>query len=133
MTEITATPGEESDQEKFNFSNPEDIIFWVITDSGSEAFHWGDPSWKDHSIECASILRARDEGTSGVCSYEQSYGCGIEYMIESHIVCPGPGWWVIEEITGHFSKGEWGFTDDNMDFYVPETARPATPDEIAQA
>lgn len=62
-----------------------------------------------------------------------SEGMGIDYFINNFIGedIPGPGIWMIEDVVGHYYKGDWGFTDDD-EKWEWGTIRPATPDEIAE-
>lgn len=57
---------------------------------------------------------------------------GIQYWMEQRLDethVPGPGWYVIEGIYGTFYKGDWGYTEDEIEWEF-DTVRPATPEEI---
>lgn len=127
MTELTmiASP---SEPEKFDFNSPEDVLIKVVGphDDDPTNFEWG--NW---SIESTTIIRGV-EGITGAASYEYSYGAGLDYTIEAITECPGEGWFVVEGITGHFTKGDGWMTDDDMDFYH-NGVRPATEQEVSLA
>ena len=66
----------------------------------------------------------------GGCAELIAEGEGFEYWIEGHIDVELPGFYVIEEITGIYFKGEWAFTDDSVDYDFVSVRR-ATDQEIA--
>ena len=116
---------EEEVKEVFDFNSPEDVLIYVLHNPG---YNTGE--WKDYQIEeCTVIGRANDEVT-GAASYEASYGGFLDYTIEGMIDCPKKeGYYVVEGVTGHYTKGDGWETDDDMDFYY-ENVRPATEEEI---
>ncbi len=57
-------------------------------------------------------------------------GIGIEYWINEEVEFWIPGWYVIEDVHGHYYRGTWGFDDDDEEWYHGEV-RPATAEEIA--
>lgn len=116
----------EDDTEVFDFSSPETVIFEVI---GPDESFVGPPSWKQCFIEAVNVIDYANPNVTGAASYELSYSGFLDYTIQSLIDCPGEGWWVLENFTGYYSKGDGWMTDDNMEFYCGEVRR-ATPDEI---
>lgn len=126
--EITSLPDDDLEPEKIDFNSPEDVLIEVIAD---EFGGYGDPAWKGFSIEACTILNGKD-GITGAASYEQAYGSFIEGTIMEMIECPkAEGFYVVEGVTGRYSKGDGWMTDDDMEFYF-ENVRPATPEEAAQ-
>lgn len=129
MAELIATctldGGEEANN--IDFKAPESIIVWIsrVNDGDGRSRHG---PWSRHSIEHTMIIDGPD-GVMGAASYELAYGCGLDALAETLIDDPAEGWWVVKDITAVFTKGEWGYTDDDMDFYC-EGIRPATPEEI---
>ena len=128
VMELTAIEADEHEQ-KFDFSCPENILFEIVGP------HDDDPAnlnWRNWSFEVCTVIGGK-EGVTGAASYDQEYGGFLEYTVQGLIEHPGKaGWFVVENVTGTYFKGDgWG-TDDDMDFYF-EGVRAATPDEIAQA
>lgn len=120
--------GDETFKEVFDFSSPEDVLIYVTKDTCDREKSGG---WKNFRIEEWLVINCSNPDVTGAASYEQCYGGFLDYTIESLIDCPGEGWFVVEKVTGHYFKGEWGFTDDDMDFYF-ENVRAATKEEIEQ-
>jgi len=116
-------------EEKFDFNSPEDVLIQVTFSPGASNHSYG--QWKDHVIETCTVIKGV-EGVTGAASYEQSYGGFLDYTIEQIIDCPGEGWWVVENVTGDYTKGDGWMTDDNMNFYCG-AVRPATEEEIKLA
>ena len=112
------------EEEVFDFNSPEDVLIYVIRDDNRHGY--GD--WKHHAIALCTVIKTT-EGVVGAASYEHSYGGFLDYTIEGMIDCPGEGWWVVEKITGVYTKGDGWMTDDDMDFYY-EAVRLATEEEI---
>lgn len=114
---------EAEEKDVFDFSSPENVLIEVIADDGAAA------GWSGHSIETCSIL---DEANSAVCGaayYAEHYSGYLEQTIKGLIDCPGPGWFVVEGVTGRYFHGDGYEIDDDMDFYF-ESVRPATAEEI---
>lgn len=128
MTELNFT-NEPEYEERFDFSSPEHVLIEVVED-GFNQHGYGE--WKGRTIQTCAVIWSADNTVTGAASYEQSYGGFLDYTIEGMIDYPGEGWWVVENVTGYYSKGDGWMTDDNMDFYCGPV-RPATPDEIAMA
>lgn len=125
--ELTALP-EEDEPETIDFSSPEDVLIQIIAD---EFGGYGDPDWKGYSIEACTILSGK-EGITGAASYEKAYGSFLDMTIMDMVHCPKKeGFYVVEGVTGYYSKGDGWMTDDDMEFYF-ENLRPATPEEAAQ-
>ena len=119
-------PNTESDNEPvFDFNSPEDVLIQIIADVEDI------PSWRDYHVEYATVINAKD-GVTGAASYEQEYGGFLDYTMQDLIDCPGAGWWVVEGVTGVYTKGDWGFTDDDMRFSC-KGVRPATAEERKMA
>ena len=128
MGELIAMEDEDLYTETFDFNSPETVIFEVVVNTPEE---YGPYTWKQCSIETVSVIGGK-EGVTGAASYEMSYGGFLDYRIEEQLLCPGEGWWTIEEVTGFYYRGEWGLTDDDFELYMDD-CRPATPEEIALA
>lgn len=129
MLDLIVTPEPEDEyKEVFDFNSPEDVLIEVTEKVDNyERF-----DWNNFSIETCTIIRCENEDVTGAASYEQSYGSFLDYTIEGMIDCPGPGWFVVENITGYYHKGDGWMTDDDMEFYHTGVRR-ATPEEIALA
>ena len=67
---------------------------------------------------------------SGGCALLIAEGEGFEYWIEGHLEVEQPGIYVIDGITGTYHRGEWGFTDDTVD-YDFASVRYATEQDMA--
>lgn len=126
---IAAKQEDPQDKEVFDFDSPEDVLIEIIEDGFNQHGYGG---WKGHSIETCEIIGSANPDVTGAASYEKSYGGFLDYTIEGMIDFPGEGWWVVEGITGVYTKGDWGFTDDDMRFYH-KSVRPATEEEISNA
>ena len=122
---IAPTTKQDDEKEKFDFSSPEHVLIHVIC----EAPETGPPSWKAFSIEECNVIWGAKEDVTGAASYEMSYGGFLDYTIKDMIDCPGSGYWVVENVTGRYIRGDGWMTDDDMDFYHGDV-RPATEDEI---
>lgn len=101
----------------FDFNSPENVIIEVI---GSE---------DDWLIEDCKIINPTD-GVIGAASYENEFGGFLDYVIKDMIDFPGEGCFVVEGITGTYTRGDGWMTDDDMSFDY-STVRPATETEIA--
>ena len=126
---IALAPEEDhaDEPEDIRLDHPEDVLFSVD--------HWperstGRGSWKEYCIADAHPIYTTP-GITGAAEYERIYGGFLDYTVEGLIECPGEGFWVLEDMTSVFHKGEWGFTDDDMEFYCGDV-RPATPEEILE-
>lgn len=131
MTDLIPIDGPEDDEpEKFDFSHPEDVLIEVIAEDKADQTL---PTWGTflHSIVSCTVLGERGE-PSGAASYEQAYGCFLDYVIQDLIECPGEGWWVVVGVTGVYTRGDGWMTDDDLRFHC-EGVRRATPEEITQA
>lgn len=115
---------------KYRFSLPEDVIFWVEHDPDMEPSKY-DRSWSQKLIHDVRVLHydSDPEDVVGACTYDDSYGAGLDYLIRSEISYPGDGIWVLEDITAVYNRGDGWETDDDMDFY-PGQLRPATIEEM---
>ncbi len=124
--EITAAEDSQPGKETFDFSRPETVLFNVIKTEGKhEKFEW--TGWE---VEDASVIASEKPDVSGAASYESSYGGFLNYVVEDLAECPKKeGWFILESVTGSFSRGDGYTTDDDMDFYAGKT-RPATQEEI---
>lgn len=123
---------EETDEyrEVFDFNSPEDVLIQVEkTEISAASNGW---SKLGFCITGATVISGK-EGVTGAASYEQSYGSFLEYTLENIVDCPKKeGWYVVEEVTGAYFKGDGYTSDDDMDFYC-KGIRPATEQEIAMA
>lgn len=126
VQEIDFGPDETSDEykEHFDFSSPEDVLIEVV---GPHEADKPLDNWQNWSIESCTVIASK-EGVTGAAQYDQSYGAGLDYTIQSMIEPPGEGWFVVAGVTGRYFKGDGWTSDDDMDFYF-ETVRPATEEE----
>lgn len=126
---FTAIDTDVNDEEEvFDFSSPESVVLEVVGP------HDDDPAnlnWNNWSIECYNIIDFKD-GVTGAVGYEMCYGGFLDYIIKEMIDCPGAGWFVVENITATYIRGDGWSTDDDMDFYY-ENVRAATKEEIEMA
>lgn len=127
---LESNPGNESkdDELPIKLDSPEDVLIEVV---GPHDDNPANLKWDNWSVESCTVINGA-ENIMGAASYEQAYGSFLDYTIQGLIDCPGPGWFVVKDVTGSFTKGDGWMTDDNMDFYCGKV-RPATPEEIAQA
>jgi hypothetical protein len=129
---MTPTPEEDDYREVFDFSHPEDVL--VLIDHREiktyERFRWND--WEVVETHVLTHPRADGEEVIGAASYDAQYGGFLNYTIESMIDPPGEwGFYVVEDVTGVYTRGDGWMTDDDMDFYHGGV-RPATPEEVAE-
>lgn len=113
--------------ETFDFSSPEDVLVEVIalkTTSPSP------PDWESFAIETCAVVRRVNPDVAGAASYESAYGGFLDDVVKDIADCPGAGWFIVEGVTGVYSRGDGWSTDDDMDFSF-RSIRPATSDEIA--
>ena len=134
MIELTASQERadndtRQDEEVFDFSSPETVIFEVLAHDNADQSR---PDWKFHSIEASTVIATANPFVTGAASYEVSYGGFLDYTIQDLVDCPGEGWWILEDVTGHYYKGDSRCTDDDMEFYCGKV-RPATTQEIEKA
>lgn len=128
MTDLFDISDETHDEpEKFDFGSPENVLIEVVPHEGVVR----PTDWSLASIESCTVISGA-EGVTGAASYDKIYGGFLDYTIQDLIDCPGAGWWVVEGITGCYTRGDGYTTDDDMDFYCTGI-RPATVDEISQA
>ncbi len=104
------------------------------------------PSYKDPGALLVEIYHVYPEGlrpgyhtlyelevhehSGGCCSLIQE-GEGFDYWINGHLDVELPGFYVIQGITGTYFRGEWGFSDDDVDYDGEWIVRRAAPEEIA--
>lgn len=124
MTEITEIDEEDEYQEKIDFNHPEDVIVFIEESEGN----WGYGEWKNHSIAYCDVIQ-KDDVIMGAASYDACYGGFLDFTMQDLIDDPKPGWFVVENVTGVYHKGDGYMTDDDMDFYCKKV-RPATKEEI---
>ena len=114
---------------KFDFSCPENILFEIV---GPHDDNPGNLDWRNWSFEVCTVIGGK-EGVTGAARYDAEYGGFPEYTVQGMIDHPGKeGWFVVENVTAVYHKGDGWHTDDDMDFSF-ERVRPATPDEIKEA
>jgi hypothetical protein len=76
------------------------------------------------------IINVIGEDEAKLYIEEDQYGGFLDYTIAAMIDMPTKeGWYVVENVTGKFIKGDGWMTDDDMEFYF-ENLRPATQEEI---
>lgn len=127
MTDLlTPIDQPDPDPEPIDFDSPEDVLIEVICNVDDV-----DKRWQDHSIEIATVINGKD-GVMGAASYEHSYGGFLDYTIQDLIDCPGAGWFVVEGVTGTYTKGDGWMTDDDLRFAY-KSVRRATEDERKMA
>jgi hypothetical protein len=122
---------DEDDREVFDFSHPEDVLILIdYRDIKTyERFSWND--WEVVETHIMTHPRWDGKEVTGAASYEYGYGGFLNYTIEGMIEPPGEwGFYVVEDVTGVYTRGDGWTTDDDMDFYHGEV-RPATNEEVA--
>jgi hypothetical protein len=118
MDLIKAAPAANDEPVKIDPSVPEYVLFEIT----GEERHFS-------NIVAYEIGGADD--VMGIVSYEQSYGVGVEFLLEDVLEeWPAVGFWVMEGITGAFFRGDGWTTDDDVEFYGG-TLRPATQEEVS--
>ncbi|MER9496303.1 hypothetical protein NKI86_31565, partial [Mesorhizobium sp. M0320] len=45
-------------------------------------------------------------------------GTGFDYWLDGHFDLPGPGRYLISDVTGHYHRGDWGFTEDEEEWEI---------------
>lgn len=110
-----------------DFSVREHVLIQVIGDTKS--WRSATDPWKNHSIEWCTVIWSENPEKDGAASYEISYNGLFDYTLEDMLECPGEGVFVVEGVTGYYTRGDGWMTDDDMEFYF-ETVRPATQQEI---
>lgn len=101
----------------FDFSYPEDVIFYLIVDEDYQSVDY--------------IMIINDSDIIGAATYDHGYGCGLDYTIPQIIDDNLPeNVYVMEDMTGNYIRGDGWTTDDDMDFDY-ENLRIATPEESA--
>lgn len=120
MFEIDSAP-EQEEEEIFDFSSPEDVLIKVVQGDNDK--------WGGFSIDEYNVINRANPSVTGAASYEMSYAGFLDYTIEGMIDPPGEGWFVVEGMTGYYSRGDGYTSDDDMEFYY-EKVRPATEEEI---
>lgn len=111
MAELIAMPErEEPDYPKY--SDPGEIVLQLY--GPAEPYASGAPSVYRWSFDMID-----HDG----CTFWIQEGEGFEYWVDQ-LDFPHPGYWVIPNITGTYHRGEWGFTDDDVD-WDHEDPRPA--------
>jgi len=129
VTELEDFSEPDPHEEKFDFSSPEHVLIEVV---GPHEDDKPKDDWENWSIESCTIIWQANPNVPGAAEYDRCYGGFLDYTIQGLIDPPGEGWFVIENVTGHYSKGDGWTTDDDMEFYFTGV-RPATEDEIKQA
>lgn len=112
---------------KIDFDSPEDVLIEVVCNVEDV-----DRRWQDHSIESCTVLTGENDDVMGAASYEQAYGGFLDYTIQDLIDCPGAGYFVVEGVTGTYTRGDGWMTDDDMHFAY-KSVRPATAEERGMA
>ncbi len=103
--DILATP-DQHEYEYPSYSTPGSAV--VIIYGTPAPYADGTPSvyrWEQDMLEY----------DTSASSFWINEGEGWEHWIDQ-IDFPGPGVYVIENIVGTYHKGEWGFTDDDVDW-----------------
>jgi hypothetical protein len=128
--DLLSDMSDESDKEIFDFKHPEDVMFEVdYRDIETyERFKW-------NHYEIVDTLVLSDGKITGAASYEYSYGGFLNYTVEG-LIDPSDfgyqvGLFIVEDITGVYTRGDGWTTDDDMDFYCG-IVRPATIEEICE-
>lgn len=130
MQDLIPINDPEWEEPRYAFDLSEDLIFWVEHDPDMEPSKY-DRSWSQKLIHDVRVIRydSDPDDIVGACSYDQSYGAGLDYVIRTEIEYPGDGLWVLEDVTAIYSQGDGWEIDDDMQFY-PGQLRPATIEEI---
>jgi hypothetical protein len=68
---------------------------------------------------------------NGACPFWVNEGIGIDFFVDmkSPPEITGPGFYTFVNVVGYYTKGDWGFTDDDEDFEY-ELCRIATQEEV---
>jgi hypothetical protein len=61
-----------------------------------------------------------DENTS---VFWISEGAGFDWWLEQHVEFPAPGLYLIENIRGEYIRGEWGYSEDEENWYYDDPPR----------
>ena len=129
---FTTTPDGDCLEPAIRFAHPEDVVFELVN-LGEHKICVG-----QYSIEEYAIITPPPEYTGdgspieGALTYERHYGCGMEYTLNSLLPKDlESGFYVLEDVTGCYTRGDGWMTDDDLDIY-PGDLRQATLDEIAE-
>lgn len=105
----------------FDFSSPEHVIVELIPDENAT---------KGFTIDECCVIWAANNDVVGAASYDDCYGGFLDYTIKDLVEFPSKeGWFVVENVTGEYYKGDGYTIDDDMRFYYTGV-RPATQEEI---
>jgi len=110
MTEMTATP--DVTFEFPSYSKPGRILVEILGPG-------------DGCYRYEAIVHSHDDDSSVFYMQE---GIGFEFFLDDVEIWI-PGWYVIENIVGHYHRGDGWTTDDTEEWEWGEV-RPATPEEI---
>lgn len=100
---------ESSEEEKYelpSYKDPGSVVF--INHGTPEPYGNGDKSVYQYDIEILDY-----DSDSSILWIQE--GEGLEYWIDQ-LDLPGPGVYVIENITGTYYRGDWGFDDDDVEW-----------------
>ena len=108
--------GDFDEQRPPSYSDPGRILFsWFPTPLEG----------RDHRAEVEVLDYDHD---SCLCWMQE--GVGIEYWLRDKMDLELEGTFVIDEVTGHYYRGTWGYDDDDEEWYCGNVRR-ATDEEIA--
>jgi hypothetical protein len=118
------TPIETEDHEPvIRFDAPETLLIECVRDEKS--------NWGGLHVNYVTVMDGPDD-CMGAAGFAISYYGLFEYVVMDLIEPPGEGWYVINDCTGSFSRGDGWTTDDDTEYYFGDI-RPATRDEIQNA
>lgn len=114
------------EEEKFDFSKPENVFFYAIHDEQLKEHTYNK---REFQIEELCVMNP----CNGAATYEQAYGASLDYTVSDMIddEIKSDGFYVMEDVTGVYTRGDGWMTDDDMDFYCGKV-RPATEAEIEE-
>lgn len=135
VAEVTIGLDDEDFEPTFDFTSPEDVLFEVTAEVDPRLDDYGYPQFRRSGwrrgfhVDYASV-ESDNPDVTGAASYADQYGGFLEYTVESLATCPNrEGFFILEGVTGHYSKGDGWTTDDDMDFDF-EVERELTPEEV---
>jgi hypothetical protein len=121
IAEIEAGPDQvelpEGDFEPPSYSDPGWILVEIITTGLLKDGGWHDYELGETATDGAAFWIVEEEG--------------LEHWLDGHLrgEITDPGWYVIEDVIGTFSRGDGYSTDDDVDWEFA-SPRKATEDEI---
>jgi hypothetical protein len=113
--------------------------FAIDPDKGEEDPLIYDWSVKEHvfiyvhegNLEYAYVIGGDNDKKLGIASYAECEGSCLDYMVDTDLGTPDKdGYYVYENVTGHYYTGDGWTTDDDMTLIQGSEFRAATEQEI---